>query len=158
LSRASVLQGLGGIVAGVQSISRKGRAMTVHTSIAVPARQRHTRFAVLAAALVAAAIVTAVAVALATGSSHKSAGSGRLSPASTPQAHYNSAAMDSIMALTPARFAAGALGSGYALSVKQTGPTLASILASMSPQTRRYTEAVMALTFTQLKAGAAGSP
>jgi hypothetical protein len=129
--------------------------MTVHTSIAVPARQRHTRFALLAAALVALAVVIVVAVALATGG-HKSARSIR--PASAPQAQNRSAATESIMALTPARLAARALGSGYALPVEHSDSMPASILASMSPKTRRYTEAVMALTFTQLKAGAAGSP
>jgi hypothetical protein len=35
---------------------------------------------------------------------------------------------------------------------------MASILASMSPQTRAYTKAIMSLTFAQLAAGAAGSP
>ena len=62
------------------------------------------------------------------------------------------------MSLTPARLAAGALGLGYALPHVQRGPTMESILASMSPETRRYTRAVMALTFRQLAAGAAGSP
>ena len=131
--------------------------MTVHTSIAVSTRQRHTRLARAAAALVAAAIVIVVAVVLATGD-HTGASSTPQSAISAQQARYGSAAMDSIMALTPARFAAGALGSGYALPAKRSGPALASVLASMSSQTRRYTEAVMALTFAQLKAGAAGSP
>jgi hypothetical protein len=64
----------------------------------------------------------------------------------------------SLFELTPARLAAGALGTGYQLPVKQSGPTLASVLASMSPQTRRWTKAVTGLTFAQLAAGAAGSP
>jgi hypothetical protein len=64
----------------------------------------------------------------------------------------------SIMALTPAGLAAGALGTGYALPSAHRLPTVASVLASMSPQTRRYTKAVMALTFAQLGAGAAGHP
>ena len=64
----------------------------------------------------------------------------------------------SIMSLTPARLAAGALGMGYALPTKQSGPTMSSVLASMSPQTRSWTRAVMTLTFRQLAAGAAGSP
>jgi hypothetical protein len=63
-----------------------------------------------------------------------------------------------LMKLTPARLAAGALGTGYQLPVKQTGPTLESVLASMSPQTRRWTKAVTGLTFEQLAAGAAGYP
>ncbi len=62
------------------------------------------------------------------------------------------------MALTPARLAAGALGTGYQLPQTQHGPTIASVLASMDPKTRRYTEKIMALTFTQLAAGAAGHP
>jgi hypothetical protein len=64
----------------------------------------------------------------------------------------------SIMSLTPAQLAANALGTGYALPTKQAGPTVDSVLASMSPETRRYTEAVMDLTFEQLAAGAAGHP
>ena len=65
---------------------------------------------------------------------------------------------DEIMSLTPARLAAGALGLGYALPTRPSGPTVASVLASMSPETRRYTQAVMNLTFAQLAAGAAGQP
>ena len=64
----------------------------------------------------------------------------------------------SIMALTPARLAAGALGTGYQLPTVDTGPTVTSVLASMSPATRRWTKSVTALTFRQLAAGAAGSP
>jgi hypothetical protein len=64
----------------------------------------------------------------------------------------------SIMSLTPAGLAGGALGTSYALPTAQTGPTTASILASMSPQTRQYTQAIMNLTFAQLAAGAAGQP
>jgi len=64
----------------------------------------------------------------------------------------------SIMSLTPAGLAANALGTGYQLPTVHHGPTLASVLASMSPETRRYTQAVTSLTFAQLKAGAAGSP
>ena len=64
----------------------------------------------------------------------------------------------SIMSLTPAQLAANALGTGYAPPTKQAGPTIESVLASMSPETRRYTEAVMDLTFEQLAAGAAGHP
>jgi len=35
---------------------------------------------------------------------------------------------------------------------------VASLLMSMSPEARRYTEQVMNLTFEQLAAGAAGHP
>jgi hypothetical protein len=64
----------------------------------------------------------------------------------------------SVMSLTPAGLAANALGTGYTLPTAQNGPTTASILASMGPQTRRYTEAITNLTFAQLAAGAAGHP
>ena len=78
-------------------------------------------------------------------------------------ATHGSAAQDarkvpSLMTLTPARLAAGALGTGYQLPEVHHGPTVESVLASMSPSTRRWTRAVMALTFRQLAAGAAGSP
>ena len=64
----------------------------------------------------------------------------------------------SILALTPLQIASGGLGTGYALPTVGRGPTIESVLASMSPETRRYTKAVMALTFGQLAAGAAGHP
>jgi hypothetical protein len=64
----------------------------------------------------------------------------------------------SIIALTPAGLAANALGTGYALPSGQKGPSVASVLASMSPQTREYTKRIMNLTFAQLAAGAAGQP
>jgi hypothetical protein len=63
----------------------------------------------------------------------------------------------SIMDLTPGDLAGGGLG-GYALPSRQSAQTLSEVLASMSPQTRRYTEEVMSLTFEQLAAGAAGHP
>jgi Nickel responsive protein SCO4226-like len=64
----------------------------------------------------------------------------------------------SIMTLTPADLAANALGTGYALPTAQKGPSIESVLASMSPQTREYTKRIMNLTFAQLAAGAAGQP
>lgn len=78
-------------------------------------------------------------------------------PASTSAAQ-DARKVASIMSLTPAGLAGGALGTGYALPTAQTGPSTASILASMSPQTREYTKAIMNLTFAQLAAGAAGHP
>ena len=60
--------------------------------------------------------------------------------------------------LTPAGLAANALGTGYALPSAQKGPSVESVLASMSPQTREYTKRIMNLTFAQLAAGAAGQP
>ena len=65
---------------------------------------------------------------------------------------------DPIMWMTPAQLAGLGLGTGYQLPNAQSSPTAAAILASMSPQTRRYTESVMNLTFNQLAAGAAGQP
>ena len=64
----------------------------------------------------------------------------------------------SIMSLTPAGLAANALGTGYVLPSAQQGPSVESVLASMSPQTREYTKRIMNLTFAQLGAGAAGAP
>jgi hypothetical protein len=79
-------------------------------------------------------------------------------PGSATSAAQDARNVPSIMSLTPARLAGGALGTGYALPTAQSGPTNASILASMSPQTRQYTRAIMNLTFAQLAAGAAGHP
>jgi hypothetical protein len=62
------------------------------------------------------------------------------------------------MSLTAADLAANALGTGYALPSAQKSPSVESVLASMSPQTREYTRRIMNLTFAQLAAGAAGSP
>ena len=131
--------------------------MTVQTTIAVPAQRRYRSPAVWVIAIAGLTIATAVTIFLATGG-HKGASSTGASLRSAQPARYSSAAMATIMALTPARFAAGALGTGYALPSRQSGPTVASVVASMSPQTRRYTKAVMSLTFAQLAAGAAGSP
>ena len=64
----------------------------------------------------------------------------------------------SIMSLTAADLAANALGTGYALPQTRKGPSIESVLASMSPQTREYTKRIMNLTFAQLAAGAAGQP
>jgi hypothetical protein len=64
----------------------------------------------------------------------------------------------SIMSLTPAGLAANALGTGYALPSAQKGPSVESVLESMSPQTREYTKRIMNLTFARLAAGAAGQP
>ena len=128
--------------------------MSVHPTIAAPTRRPAT-WLVVAGVVVAAGVLAAVlAFAL---------DNGTATAASSSQLKVSSAAQDarrvpSIMSLTPARLAAGALGSGYALPAVRSGPTMASVLASMSPETRRWTEAVMALTFRQLAAGAAGHP
>jgi hypothetical protein len=65
---------------------------------------------------------------------------------------------DPVTSMTPARLAGVGLGTGYQLPGSQSSPTAAEILASMSPETRRYTESIMNLTFEQLAAGAAGRP
>ena len=64
----------------------------------------------------------------------------------------------SVMSMTPAQLAGLGLGTGYQLPNAQSSPTAAAVLASMSPETRRYTESVMNLTFEQLAAGAGGHP
>ena len=65
---------------------------------------------------------------------------------------------DPLLSMTPAQLAGVGLGTGYQLPNAQSSPTAAAVLASMSPETRRYTESVMNLTFEQLAAGAAGHP
>jgi hypothetical protein len=124
--------------------------MSVHTTTA-PLARRPSRWFVTAAAVVAAG-ATAIVLSLAVGGG---SGTTRLAPAA-PAPSVNGPAW--LMSLTPARLAAGALGTGYALPSTTTGPTTESVLASMSPQTRHYTNTVTSLTFTQLAAGAAGSP
>lgn len=65
---------------------------------------------------------------------------------------------DPLMSMTPAQLAGVGLGTGYQLPSVQSSPTSAAVLASMGPETRRYTESIMGLTFEQLAAGAAGHP
>jgi beta-lactamase regulating signal transducer with metallopeptidase domain len=65
---------------------------------------------------------------------------------------------DPLLSTTPAQLAGVGFGTGYQLPNAQTSPTAAAVLASMSPETRRYTESIMNLTFEQLAAGAAGQP
>ena len=62
----------------------------------------------------------------------------------------------SIMELTPGDLSAGGVW-GYQLPSGQR-PTLGEVLASMSPESKRYLKKIMRLTFRQLAAGAAGSP
>ena len=57
--------------------------------------------------------------------------------------------MAPFMSMTPAQLAGVRIGTGYQLPAD---------LASMSPETRRYTESIMNLTFEQLAAGAADQP
>jgi hypothetical protein len=62
-----------------------------------------------------------------------------------------------VMDLTPGDLAGGGLW-GYALRSRQSGPTLAEVLAPMSRESRRYVTTLMRLTFRQLAQGAAGHP
>ena len=65
---------------------------------------------------------------------------------------------DPLVSMTPAQLAGVGLGTGYQLPTAQTSPTSADVLASISPETRRYTESIMNLAFAQLAAGAASQP
>jgi hypothetical protein len=133
--------------------------MNIHDAIAAAPAQPRGRWLWLAAGLLAIGAIGAV-LALRSDSGPHKAGSGVATRASVA---LSSAAQDarrvpSIMSLTPARLAAGALGTGYAIPRAPTGPTMTSVLSAMSPETQRYTKAIMSLTFTQLAAGAGGSP
>ena len=77
-----------------------------------------------------------------------------LSTMAVPSGHH----ADPVMSTTPAELAGVGSGTGYQLPNARSSPTAAAILASMSPETRRYTESIMNLTFEQLAAGAAGHP
>ena len=131
--------------------------MTVHTTVAPRIGARRRWFVIAAATLAAVVIGAVLALTIGRdGSTSKAAAPAGAKSVST--ASQGGSTMAMIMSLTPAQFAAGALDYGYALPQVHRGPTMASVLASMSPSTRRYTKAVMSLTFAQLKAGAAGSP
>ena len=152
--------------------------MSTYPSIPATVEIRRGRlFGLVAAIAVLAATVTWIVVTYGFDSGNTTASSGVqateiVNPLPPASMHFRvvagpdsatSAAQDaqrvpSIMSLTPAGLAGGALGTGYALPTAQNGPTTASILASMSPQTRQYTKAIMNLTFAQLAAGAAGQP
>ena len=129
--------------------------MSASTSIPATVQIRRGRLVglvALAAALAAA--ITWVVVAFAFDDSTKTVPNTK-----TSVAHSQVPSMQrAIMELTPAQVAAGALEIGYALPTAQHGPTVASVLASMSPETRRYTKAIMNLSYRQLAAGAAGHP
>jgi hypothetical protein len=138
----------------ISPAAEEGRgSMSMRTTIAVPVRQRHM-WRIAAGAALALVVAAAVVIAASGTFDHKTS---RI-PAPPVPARASLPASFSIMALTPARLEAGALDIGYALPSAKAAPTLARVLASMSPRTRRYTRAIMALTFAQLAAGAAGSP
>ena len=131
--------------------------MNVSTTIPATIEIKRSRlmWLVVGVAALAAALTWAV-VAIAYGGGSGSAPVAR--PFASGPAVADGARVPSIMELTPARLAAGALGTGYALPGVHEGPTVAAVIASMSPSTRRYTQTVTTLTFRQLAAGAAGSP
>jgi type VI protein secretion system component VasK len=133
------------------------------TSIAIPTTiqiKRNRLLALVTAVAVLAAAITWIIVHFAFDANASAAASSAqpVAPAFASSATIDAGRVPSLMSLSPARLAAGALGTGYALPTAHQGPTLASVLASMSPQTRRYTKAVTSLTFAQLAAGAAGHP
>jgi hypothetical protein len=160
------------------TVNPKGAEMSVSPSIPATVEIKRGRlFGLVAAVAMLAAVVTWIVVAYGfdgsstAGSSSAQAGAigNPLPPASlqftvvSGPAPASSAAQDArkvqpVMSLTPAQLAGGALGTGYTLPTRRTGPTVESVLASMSPQTREYTKRIMNLTFAQLAAGAAGQP
>ena len=129
--------------------------MSASTSIPATVQIRRGRLVglvALAAALAAA--ITWVVIAFAF-----DGGSTKAVPTKPSVSHSQTPSMQqAIMSLAPAQVAAGALEIGYALPTVNHGPTVASVLASMSPETRRYTKAIMNLSYRQLAAGAAGHP
>ena len=141
------------------TVQPKGAEMSVYPSIPATVEIKRGRFfGLVVAVAVLAAVVTGIVVSYGFDNGSGSTASSKTVVPSGPSAAQDAARVPSIMSLTPARLAGGALGTGYALPAVQSGPTTASILASMSPETRRYTEAIMNLTFAQLAAGAAGHP
>jgi hypothetical protein len=120
--------------------------MSVYPNTATAPRKR-TGLVVGVAVLVAVCIAVA-GLALSHG--------GTTSAPASAQAAKATSQKVTLMQLTPGQIAGGTLG-GYALP-NENGPSLQQVLASMSPQTRRYTERIMSLTFQQLAAGAAGHP
>jgi hypothetical protein len=159
--------------------------MTVSASIPPTIQMRRSRLLGLLAAIaaVAAAITWAVLAFAATTGTETATATQSVPPAEQAavkqfangisriaQAQQNAAVLDalglrpqstrsvrSVMDLTPGDLAGGGLW-GYALPSRQSGPTLAEVLASMSPESRSYVTTLMRLTFRQLAEGAAGSP
>jgi hypothetical protein len=128
--------------------------MSVQPNIAVPQTSQRRWLVAGIAALVLTGVIAAVLLLAFRGSDQSSPS---VTP-SGPSAAQDATRVRSILSMTPAELAGGALGTGYALPATQQGPSVASVLASMDPQTRRYTQAITALTFNQLAAGAAGQP
>jgi hypothetical protein len=144
------------IVPAVTVQPERRSAMSASTTIPATVQIRRSRLLGLVALVAGlAAVVTWVVLVFAFDN-------GSSKPASSVKPSGSSSRSFSmqhqIMSLTPAQVAAGALQIGYLLPTHQTGPTVASVLASMSPETRRYTKAIMNLSYAQLAAGAAGHP
>jgi hypothetical protein len=139
------------------TVRPEGRSeMSASTTIPATVQIRRSRLLGLiglVAALAAAVTWVLVAFAFDNGSSK-----GVSSVKTSVSRSQPSSMQNAIMSLTPAQLAGGALDIGYQLPSAHRGPTVASVLASMSPETRAYTKAIMALSFRQLAAGAAGHP
>ena len=151
------------IVPAVTVQPERRSAMSASTSIPATVQIRRNRLLGLVALVAGvAAVVTWVVLAFAFdgGSSEAVSSQKATVGAKYPGSPMQDARKDpSFMSLTPMQIATGALGGGYQqIPVRQTGPTVASVLASMSPETRRYTKAIMNLSYAQLAAGAAGHP
>ena len=151
------------IVPAVTVQPERRSAMSASTSIPATVQIRRNRLLGLVALVAGvAAVVTWVVLAFAfdSGSSEAVSSQKATVGAKYPGSPMQDARKDpSFMSLTPMQIATGALGGGYQqIPVRQTGPTVASVLASMSPETRRYTKAIMNLSYAQLAAGAAGHP
>ncbi len=149
------------IVPAVTVMPERRSSMSASTPIPATVHIRRSRLLGLiglVAALAAATTWVVLAFAFDNGTSGAAPSLQTNWASSLPSAAQDARRVPSIMSLTPAQLAAGALGTGYQLPSAKNGPTLESVLSSMSPQTRRYTEAIMALTFAQLAAGAGGQP
>jgi Nickel responsive protein SCO4226-like len=154
------------IVPAVTVQPERRSVMSASATIPATVQIRRSRLLGLIGLVAAlAAVVTWIVLAFAfDNGSSGAASSGKANVSHAAPAYPGSPLQDakrdpSFMSLTPMRIATGALGGGYQqVPVHQTGPTVASVLASMSPETRRYTKAIMNLSYAQLAAGAAGHP
>jgi hypothetical protein len=130
-------------------------ASSIQATVHIP-RGRFMALIAVTAVLAAVCTWVVLTVAFDGGTSGSAANATTRTPTSTSPAVGTTRRPRSIMELTPAQVFAGALG-GYALPSADDSSTEA-VLASMSPETRRYTARILNLTFGQLAAGAAGSP
>lgn len=142
--------------------------MTVSASVpaTIQMRRRHLLGLLAAVGVVAGAVTWAVlAFAVNTGTETAARSTSKIAGAQQHAAVVDAVGLDpqstrgvrSVMDLTPGDLAAGGLW-GYALPSPQSGPILADVLASMSPESRRHVTTLMSLTFRQLAEGAAGYP